>query len=329
MRKRLAFLTMISLLFVMLTGCSGSDPGTVDYGDRTNWMTIGNHNKHEVDVFYLYPTTYVMGRGENNIADIRNQTMRIGADSHLLSQASVFEDTANIYAPYYRQVDGDYCLSLPPDEQQKLVGGTPLSDVTAAFEYYLDHYNDGRPFFLAGHSQGSMALLGLLETYLKDHPDVRDRMIAAYIIGYSVTEEYLSENPELHFAEGAEDTGVIISYNTEAPQVEGENPVLLPGALAINPIMWTRGPEPASAEQNLGSMSFNAGSGRLTPQYDLADATINEERGTVICSTVDPAQYSSSDENFGTGVYHSYDYLFYYMNLKQNIADRANHYLDQ
>lgn len=329
MRRRLSFSLAVLLLFILLACCACSNSDAVNYADRTNWMTIGTGNDKSVDVFYLYPTTYVMGRGENNIANIRNQTMRIGADSHLLSQASVFEDTANIYAPYYRQADGDYCLSLTPEEQQKLVGGTPLSDVTAAFVYYLEHYNDGRPFFLAGHSQGSMVLLGLLETYLTEHPDVRERMIAAYIIGYSVTGEYLSKNPELRFAEGADDTGVIVSYNTEAPQVNGENPVLLPGAIAINPITWTRGPESASAEQSLGSMLFNAASGRLVFHPAFADATINEERGTVICSTVDPEEYSSSDENFGTGVYHSYDYQFYYMNLKQNIADRANRYLNQ
>ncbi len=42
------------------------------------------------------------------------------------------------------------------------------------------------------------------------------------------------------FAKGAKDIGVIISYNTEAPQVAGKNPVVLPGAMAINPITWTR-----------------------------------------------------------------------------------------
>lgn len=44
-------------------------------------------------------------------------------------------------------------------------------------------------------------------------------MIATCVIGYSITPEYLAKNPHLKFAKEAKDTGVIISYNTEAPQV--------------------------------------------------------------------------------------------------------------
>jgi len=63
-------------------------------------------------------------------------------------------------------------------------------------------------------------------------------MIAAYVIGYPVTAQILADNPHLKFTEGMDDTGVIISYNTQAPDVElGVNPVLsgLTG-LVINPI---------------------------------------------------------------------------------------------
>jgi uncharacterized protein YneF (UPF0154 family) len=62
----------------------------------------------------------------------------------------------------------------------------------------LNNYNNGRPFILAGHSQGSNILLYLLSEYMKDNPKVYDRMIAAYVIGYSVTDQYLSENPHLN-----------------------------------------------------------------------------------------------------------------------------------
>jgi hypothetical protein len=72
---------------------------------------------------------------------------------------------------------------------------------------------------------------------MKEHPEVYERMIAAYVIGYSITEDYLTQNPHLKFATGPDDIGVIISYNTEAPDVAaGVNPVVWPGALVINPI---------------------------------------------------------------------------------------------
>lgn len=66
-------------------------------------------------------------------------------------------------------------------------------------------------------------------------------MIAAYVIGYSVTDEYLTENPHLKFAEGADDIGVVISYNTEGPGNNGKhNAVVTEGAVSINPLNWKR-----------------------------------------------------------------------------------------
>ncbi|MFR2406214.1 MAG: DUF3089 domain-containing protein, partial [Eubacterium callanderi] len=130
---------------------------------------------------------------------------------------------------------------------------------------YLEHENNGRPFILAGHSQGSNMLLYLLGEYMKAHPVVYRRMVAAYVIGYSVTGDYLAQNPHLRFAEAADDTGVIISYNTEAPGVTADNPVLLPGAKVINPISWTRDETLAPAEQSLGSASERTRLSRASP----------------------------------------------------------------
>ena len=129
--------------------------------------------------------------------------------------------------------------------------GIPATDAAAAFDYYIKNFNNGRPFIFAGLSQVSNVLLYLLSDYMKKHPEVYGRMIAAYVIGYSITPEYLAKNPHLKFAKGAKNTNIIISYNTEAPQVAGKNSVVLPGAMAINPIAWTRG-EKGNCCWNLG-----------------------------------------------------------------------------
>ena len=110
--------------------------------------------------------------------------MVTGAIFMLNSQASVFEPVGNIYAPYYQQYDASYILSLPPNESSEAIGGIPASEATDAFDYYIKNYNDGRPFILAGHSQGSNVLLYLLSDYMAENPEVYDRMIAAYVIGF-------------------------------------------------------------------------------------------------------------------------------------------------
>ena len=54
-----------------------------------------------------------------------------------------------------------------------------VRDALAAFDYYIRHYNQGRPFVLVGHSQGSAMTKLILFDYLSARPDVYRRMVAA------------------------------------------------------------------------------------------------------------------------------------------------------
>lgn len=318
-----------------------ADQQVIDYSKTKNWLSLSASGDKKVDVFYIYPTAW-QKKGDNdpdvlksnpNICEIDNPSMLAGSKSAFGRQATAFETMGNTYAPYYRQVDAAYSLNLPQDEQTKIIGGIPTSDVTAAFDYYVKNYNNGRPFILAGHSQGSNVMLFLLSDYMKQHPDVYKNMVAAYVIGYSVTPEYLAQNPHLKFAQGADDTGVIISYNTEAPDVTGKNPVLLPNAIAINPISWSRGEEVAPAEKNLGSLAFNKDGtvvkddeGKIIPQKNYADARVDIKKGVLICSTVDQSKLVLG---MGPGIYHSYDYPFYFFNIRENATKRAENFLNK
>ncbi len=333
MKKKIALILIVLLSFGLIS-CSGQSD-SVDYADQAHWLSLPASADKAVDVFYLYGTMYQKADDSDpNICGIDNAQMVQGAGLAFDRQAAAFETVGNIYAPYYRQADAGYTLSLPEDEKDKLLQGTPKEDVFAAFDYYIQHYNNGRPFILAGHSQGSNILIYLLSQYMKDNPEVYDRMIAAYIIGYSVTDEYLQENPHLKFAEGADDTGVIISYNTEAPTVEGNNPVILDGALVINPITWTRDETPALAEQNAGSIMLNSDgsvvldeNGNYERVMDYADATVDLEKCALICSTADVDTLAPGNAVFGRGVFHSFDYPFYFYNLRENAAARAANYM--
>ena len=98
----------------------------------------------------------------------------------------------------------------------------------------------------------------VLAEYMKAHPEYQQRMIAAYVIGFSITKEYLQANPHLHFAERADDTGVIVSWNTEGAANAGKkNLVVLPGAISINPLNWKRDETYAPAAENLGGYIYN------------------------------------------------------------------------
>ena len=309
--------------------------GTTDYAMRAHWLSLPSKPLKRVDVFYLCPTEYTRAPGGPIVGPVDDPAMMKGAQAAFQRQATAFSTFANIYAPYYRQADSAARAALPPAQQVKIVAGGPTQDGIAAFDYFIRHFDHGRPFILAGHSQGSNVLANLLAKYMKARPAVYRKMIAAYVIGYSITPHYLSQNPFLKFATGANDTGGIISWNTEAPTVAGTNPVLLPGGLAINPITWTRSQTEATAKQNLGSIELNPATGTPVLNNDgtvkrvmgLADARVNKAKGVVICSTVDaanPPYYTPG--GFPMGVLHPFDYPLYFFDIRANAANRVERF---
>ena len=329
MNAKKIILVVMALLFSLTFTAYANTEAATNYANPEHWLALPASPDKPVDVFYLYPTVFQkVNKNEPNICNIDNPVMVKYSQLALAFQASAFDPVGNIYAPYYRQADAAYTLGLPLAEQHKVVGGIPTTDASAAFDHYINNFNNGRPFILAGHSQGSNVLLYLLSDYMKKHPEVYRRMIAAYVIGYSITPEYLAKNPHLKFAKGAKDTGVIISYNTEAPQVAGKNPVVLPGAMAINPITWTRGEKTATAAESLGSVDMDE-NGKLITLKKYADARVDKAKGVLICSTVDVDKLSPGNQVFPKGVYHRYDYPFYYYNLRENAAVRTNRFLQE
>jgi hypothetical protein len=330
-------LLCVSMPFVM-AGCGGRyenstsganvEESQVDYSMEENWLTIPDKDLAPVDVFYLYPTAWIREEGEEvEFCEIDDERMHAGAKETLVSKASVFQPVANIYAPYYRQIDAKLALSLSPEQRNELLGKLPEADIEAAFDYYIKNLNDGRPFILAGDSQGSNLLLLLLSGYMKENPNVYENMVAAYIIGYSVTEDYLEENPHIHFSEGRGDTGVVISFNTEAPEIEGINPVIIPGAVAINPISWERGGALALKMYSIGAR-LKEGEAYVDKRH-FADARIDLLRGTVICSTINSAEFKVPSPIFGRGIYHTFDYGLYYYDIRQNAQDRVETFLQK
>jgi len=172
-----------------------------------------------------------------------------------------------------------------------------------------------------------------LAEYMSANPNVYKNMVAAYVIGYSVTDAYLANNPNLTFATGPDDTGVIISYNTQAAGVLPEpNPVLYAGVgLVINPITWTTDQTLANQAQGLGSFMPNVGGvvedGPFGPVPQYCDAQIDIANGVLICSTASESLMYSLSGALGMGVYHTFDYPFYYYNLRENAANRVAQFL--
>lgn len=297
-----------------------------DYSDNDNWMTIPEVT-HAVDTFYLYPTCYLDDSEDAlPICTIDNQAVRLQAQSVYENQATVFEESTNVFAPYYRQSNIYTVVGMGSQELEEFQRQEQRTDVYAALDYYFEHYNNGRPFILAGHSQGSIMTKIVLGEYMEAHPEYYERMVAAYVIGYSITSDWLKDHPYLKFAEGADDTGVIVSWNTEGPGNKGQhNIVVEDGAISINPINWKRDATYAAANENLGSRILNEDTGSYEIRQKVADAQLDLERGVVICTT-DQVTFTTAGSLFGPESFHNNDYALYYENLRENIKQRVENY---
>ena len=276
----------------------------LDYSKDECWLDKPEKATKSVDVFYIYPT--VTGfRDPVQICEITDSELVTGAQMVRQIQTSVFDESCNVYMPYYRQIS----MPTPGSDYPAIVNYISGFNATDALDYFLNNLNEGRPFILAGHSQGAATLIALLENYMTKHPEALKRMVAAYPIGYAVTKDFLARTG-LKFAESATDTGVIVSWNTEGKaNVDGNanNCTLAPGGISINPINWKR-------------------------DDTYADARIDTVRGSVVVTTVDAKLYgipADSAPLFGPESYHLHDYGFFYNNFKQNVADRIKSYLSK
>lgn len=327
--------SMIPAVSVYANESAGEAP---DYSKEECWFMIPEITK-DVDTFYVYATQYIMSsfdEGAPDYATLENEEMMKGVVGEYIGHASTYEDSTNLFMPYYRQSGLKYAGDVwrKTGNLSDALGGMPYEDITAALDYYFENYNEGRPFIIAGHSQGSYIIKHALEDYFKEHPDYYDRMVAAYIIGFSITKEDLEANPEWKFATGETDTGVIISYNTEGPKNAEENAntcVLLPNAICINPLNWKRDDTYAPASENLGSLIANEETGEVEIGDLGADAQINLARGTVITNAkspeMDEEKAKVAAEFFGPDGRHGEDYTYFYSNIKENVEKRVAAYL--
>ena len=306
--------------------------GTPDYALTSCWYQIPEITK-EVDTFFIYPTEYLAdSESDPDYATIDDPDIRNGVKNldHRF-MASAYEDSTNVFMPYYRQaslrVQAD-AWTKTGDVRNALKNNSPYADITAALDYYFENYNNGRPFILAGHSQGSAICSLVLENYFKEHPEYYERMVAAYLIGFSVTRDDLEANPHLKFATGESDTGVIISWNTEGPkniEENAPNAVVRPNAISINPLNWKLDDTYAPASENLGSLVWNEETDETEIADVGADAQIVPERGVVV-TNADYEPMTGMDEVFGSQSFHNGDYTLFYNNIKANVAKRVAAY---
>jgi hypothetical protein len=327
-------------------------PAAPDYSDAMAWAALPDREDPadvvpdasvedqqataEVDVFFVHPTTYYKAAGWNQpLGDASANQL---TDMFVLrGQASVFNGCCRIYAPRYRQATLYSFMDSTGSGQAALKFA--YQDVERAFDYFITHYNQGRPFVLAGHSQGSLHLRTLLETRITGTP-LRERMIAAYPIGFAIDREALAASaPDIPVCTSAEQFNCLVTWNAVGPHARSWGDTSK--SVCVNPLTWKVDDGVAGHALNLGGVTYPGtfeGSiadlvslpqdfidGKPVLQKAVADAQC--VNGMLRVQEIRSQNYAARP--MGRDNYHVFDYSLFHMNLRQNVAARVRAFLSR
>ena len=270
-----------------------------------------------VDVFFLHPTTYTRKRKKmpkQINANINDMYINAKTDySTILYQASVFNNQCRVFAPRYRQAHLNSFFTKNKGWADSAFA-LAYHDLRNAFEYYMQHWNNGRPIIIAAHSQGAMMAEQLLKDFF-ENTALQKKLVVAYIVGWPVPKDYFSS---LKMCGDSLQTGCICSWRTFR---RGYLPSYLKNengnSFATNPLTWTTNNEYAPRTFNKGSILY-----KFNKVYKkTTDAQINN--GLLwVRKPKFPWSFLYFSKN-----YHPGDINLFYMNLRENIQQRIASYL--
>ena len=279
-------------------------PAPPDYADPSMWITRdGDPDGTGADVFYLVSTweqdwTDAKGRTVH-YADVHNPEHLAHMAIEINKAADYMAPGNRFYSPYYRHTT---IQTFMTGDEAVIAGREELSmqDVFAAFDRFLAERDGSRPIILAGFSQGALAVVQLLK-HMDD--ETYAHLAAAYVMGYKVTDEDMASCTHIKPAEGADDTGVTICYNT----VKDEKyviPIIASTSIAINPVNWCTDATPATL-------------------HDSITVTLSPEYHVLVVDGYEGSEYPAFENFINVGDIHSCEPWLYSECIQQNIAVRA------
>lgn len=288
-------------------------PTTSDAADLTPGDSIEDGQSiAEADVFFVHPTIYRDTHRDNSFwnASLDDGKLNERVDnSTIRNQATIFNAAGKIYAPRYRQAHLEVFYSEGAPVKARALD-TAYADVLTAFDFYVDNFNRGRPMIIAAHSQGTLLAERLLADRFDGSP-LGDQLVAAYLIGMPIEKDRYSDIP---VCQSADQTGCFVSWRTYRDDFEPGRSQLNAKVAVVNPLSWSTATDPVPASLNRGGILLNYGAG---PIPGLVGAQI---RGGAL--------YTEKPRFFGNFLfrsknYHVADYNFFWMNVRDNAADRV------
>ena len=146
------------------------------YGTKTNSSPA---KAPPIDCFYVYPTVS-RDRGLNSDLVMSEE------NATAASQFARFASVCRPFAPKYRQMTVGAIVAFSAGQDIGAAAARSYGDVAASFRDYLANRNQGRPFVLIGHSQGSLQLIQLIAREIETKPAIAARMKLAILPGFNL-----------------------------------------------------------------------------------------------------------------------------------------------
>jgi hypothetical protein len=311
--------TLYILLLVTVAACSSDSvansvsaefvPEPTQYSNPNMWHISRNDTGNGADVFYIASTWeydwYTTDSIVSHYADTSNPKHIANMDIEMTAAADYMADGNNFYSPYYRHITLDSWATLNEDTISRRYRDVAFVDVQNAFNYFIDNFNEKRPFIIAGFSQGGKSVVELMKTMPEE---VRDRMIAAYVLGYKVTPDDVAVAPWIKAATGEADTGVTICYNSVSDVKYLKPVVSAPNVMCINPVNWRTDDTPAILN-------------------DTITVTLNPEYKVLVLKGFDGSYLPNILNVLNVGDYHGIEPWVYSECLRANFKKRIAAFL--
>jgi len=261
-----------------------------------------------VDVFFLHPTTFTTFSDTAWNAQLNDPALNAKTDyTAILYQGSAFNE-CRVFAPRYRQANLKAYYSKDT-VRAKQAFDLAYDDIRNAFNYYLEHLNNGRPIVIASHSQGSTHARRLLKEFFEDKP-MHSRLVVAYIVGMVIPKNYFQD---LKPCVDSLQTGCFVGWRTFRKGFEPEFIKNEEGnSVVTNPLTWqmTEDYAPRSLNEGAVLLKFNQ------INKESADAQIHDG----IIWTHRP--HFPGGFFYRTKNYHIADINLYWMNVRINLRRR-------
>jgi hypothetical protein len=314
-------------------------PPAPDYGKRESWALLPKDAPapadRPVDVFFVHPTTFDGGRDWNGGID-QPKAQRFLSRVVIPNYVGPFDRVGRVFAPRYRQASLYTYLTLRDDarEARRFAYG----DVLQAFRAYRVRYGQDRPFILVGVEQGGSLAARLLREEIAGKPELKSRLIAAYLIETAVPADEYAPDAALPACERKAETDCVAAW-ISAPEgdfqrvqeligrslvwdrsdqlvnLEGRTP------LCFNPLLGGVSLEKAPARLNLGATNATGLDWGARPAFLQRQVSARCENG--VLRTSKPKSNSLRDSGSWADRRKVDAYNLFYADLEADALARA------